>query len=42
MKSFLNDLINFAKGVGSDAIVQYEMKLALAERRNKLDLNKKN
>jgi hypothetical protein len=40
MKSFLNDLINIAKGIGSDAIIQYEMKLALYERKQKLDLNK--
>jgi hypothetical protein len=41
LKSFSNDLINCAKGIGGDAIIQYEMKLALYERKQKLDLNKK-
>jgi hypothetical protein len=41
MKNFLNDLINIAKGIGYDAIIHYEMKLALYDRKQKLDLNNK-
>lgn len=40
LKTMLNDITNVLKGIGTDTLVQYEMKLVMFERKQKLELNK--
>jgi len=38
LKTLLNDIVNIQKGIGTDCLIQYEMKIAIYERKQKLEL----
>ena len=37
LKTLLNDIVNIQKGIGTDCLIQYEMKIVIFERKQKLE-----